>query len=113
MKRRLAREIVAQYWGHDAASEAEEEFNRVFREHRPPEEVPEHSLPPDDPVWLPGLLHAAGLVASNSEGRRLIAQGAVKLDGKKLTSENVSRDELVGQTLQVGKRRFLRLTDQA
>ncbi len=113
LKRRLAREIVAQYWGAEAAAEAEETFNRVFREHRPPEDVPEYPVPAEDPVWLPGLLHAAGLVSSNSEGRRLVAQGAVKLDGNKVGSETVPRSGLVGQTLQVGKRRFLRLTDQA
>lgn len=111
LKRRLAREIVGQYWGADAARLAEEEFDRVFREHRPPDDVPTHPLPSDDPVWLPGVLRDAGLVASGSEARRLIAQGAVRLDGNKVDTESVPRDDLAGRIVQVGKRRFVRLTE--
>ncbi len=111
LKRRLAREIVAQYWGPEAAQVAEQEFDRVFREHRPPDDVPTHPLPSDDPVWLPGVLRDAGMVASGSEARRLIAQGAVRLDGNKIDSESVPRGDLAGRIVQVGKRRFVRLTE--
>ena len=113
LKRRLAREIVTQYWGDEAAAEAEEEFNRVFRDHRAPDDVPTWPLPPDDPVWLPGLLRDAGLVTSSSEARRLLAQGAVKLDGNKLEADSVPRNELAGRVVQVGKRRFVRFTAEA
>ncbi|NNF65305.1 MAG: tyrosine--tRNA ligase [Acidimicrobiia bacterium] len=105
-KRDLARRIVARYWGSEAGPEAEAAFDRVFRNKQAPEEVPEFPLPDDDEIWLPGLLSSAGLVASNSEGRRMVAQGAVKLDGVKVAVESVARGELVDGVLQVGKRRF-------
>ncbi|HEX9855197.1 MAG TPA: tyrosine--tRNA ligase [Acidimicrobiia bacterium] len=108
-KRALAREIVALYWGAGAAEEAEAAFDRVFREHGAPDEVDDLALPSDDPVWLPGLIASGGLAASNSEARRLLDQGAVKLDGEKLTDLEVPRSRLVGALLQVGKRRFARL----
>jgi tyrosyl-tRNA synthetase len=108
-KRRLGREIVARYWGAEAAGEAEAEFDRLFRLHEAPEEITAHPLPADDPVWIPRLLNDAGLVASNGEGRRLIAQGAVRLDGVKIEAEEMPRQALGGAVIQVGKRRFVRL----
>jgi tyrosyl-tRNA synthetase len=109
-KRRLAREIVTRYWGADAAVEAEEAFDALFRRHEVPDDIPDHTLPADDPVKLPALMNAAGLVSSNSEGRRMLAQGAVKLDGAKVADEELPRAEVAGRVLQVGKRRFARLT---
>ena len=58
---------------------------------------------------IPALLEAAGMVGSRSEGRRLIQQGAVKLDGKKLEEESLGAATLAGRVIQVGKRRFLRV----
>jgi tyrosyl-tRNA synthetase len=110
-KRRLAREVVTLYWGEEAAQRAEAEFDRLFRDHGAPDEIAEHAVPDEDPVWLPGLLHAAALVSSNSEGRRMLAQGAVKLDGSRLSEESVARAALPGAVLQVGKRRFVRLVE--
>jgi tyrosyl-tRNA synthetase len=109
-KRRLGREIVAIYWGTEAAADAEAAFDRLFREKLVPDDVPEHPLGPDDPVWLPAVLAGAGLVSSNSEGRRMVAQGAVKIDGERVEAEEVGRGVLAGKVVQVGKRRFVRLT---
>lgn len=114
-KRRLAREIVRRYHGDDAATEAEERFDRVFREHEIPEDVPEVAIPEDavedGKVYLPRLLVAIGLAASNSDARRLIGQGGVRLDGKPLTDPNTELipAELPGRVLQVGRRRFVRI----
>ncbi|MFQ5948227.1 MAG: tyrosine--tRNA ligase [Acidimicrobiia bacterium] len=108
-KRRLGREIVARYWGSEAAKQAERAFDRVFKDKRAPQEVEEVALPDDDPVWLPGLLRDAGLVKSTSQGKRLLAQRAVKVEGEPVTGEEVGRDELAGRVMQVGKRRFVRL----
>jgi tyrosyl-tRNA synthetase len=108
-KRRLARAIAAAYWGESAAAAAEAAFDRVHRERRAPEEVPEYALPPDDVVFLPTVLRAAGLVESSAEARRLIGQGAVRLDGRPVTGPELPRRDLAGRVLQVGKRRFLRL----
>ncbi len=108
-KRRLGREIVELYWGAEAATGAEAAFDRIHKEKDLPDEVDEYQLGPGDPVSLPTLIRDAGLVASWGEGRRLIQQGAVRLDGEKLDEFEVPRDRLVGAVLQVGKRRFVRL----
>ncbi|MCP4968257.1 MAG: tyrosine--tRNA ligase [bacterium] len=110
-KRRLAREIVAIYWGEEAAVGAETSFDRLFKQHDAPEDTPTHALPADDDIWIPALLNDAGLVASNSEGRRMVNQGAVKVDGVKIEADTMARSGLVDAVLQVGKRRFVRLTD--
>jgi tyrosyl-tRNA synthetase len=108
----LARLIVARSHGEEAAREAEEHFDRVVREKRLPEDVPEHALPTGDPLHLPALLaDAFGL--STSEARRLIAQGAVKLDGDSVSELDLPRERLRGAVLQAGKRRFRRLVEAA
>jgi len=108
-KRDLARLVVARYWGESAAERAEAHFDRLFKQHDAPDEVPEFKLPADEDIWLPGLLHEAGLVSSNSEGRRMVAQGAVKLNGEKVAQESRLRRDLADAVVQVGKRRFVRL----
>ncbi len=108
-KRRLGREIVELYWGAEAAAGAEAAFDRIHKEKDLPDEVDEYQLGPGDPVSLPTLIRDVGLVASGGEGRRLIQQGAVRLDGEKLDEFEVPRERLVGAVLQVGKRRFVRL----
>jgi tyrosyl-tRNA synthetase len=109
-KRRLARAVTALYWGEEAATGAEAAFDRVFREGGIPEEMPAFSVPANDPVALPGLVRDA-IGISGSEARRLIRQGAVRLDGEVLEAEEVPRETLVGRVLQVGKRRFVRLSE--
>ena len=108
-KRRLGREIVGLYWGSEAAEAAEAAFDQVFKRGEIPDEVQEFALPSDDPIFLPALLREAGLVKSSSEARRLISQGAVKMDGETVTDETLSRSTLDGITVQVGKRRFVKL----
>jgi tyrosyl-tRNA synthetase len=110
-KRQLAREIVSIYWDEPAAAGAEAGFDALFKRHEPPDDIGEFTLPPGDAVWLPGLLREAGMVTSNSDGRRMLGQGAVKLDGERVETEELSRSELTGGVLQVGKRRFVRLLD--
>jgi tyrosyl-tRNA synthetase len=111
-KLELARAIVARSHGEEAAVGAEEHFTRVVREGQAPEDVPEASLPPDDPVHLPGLL-ASVFGLSTSEGRRLIAQGGVKLDGAAVEELDLPRARLAGATLQAGKRRFAKFVETA
>ncbi|MFN2471520.1 MAG: tyrosine--tRNA ligase [Gaiellaceae bacterium] len=109
-KLELARAIVRRAWGNEAAHGAEAYFTRVVREGRPPEEVSERPLPAGDPLHVPALLHEAGLAASTSEARRLIAQGGVKLDGQLLSELDVPRSRLEGALVQAGKRRFIRFS---
>lgn len=112
-KRRLGRLIVTRFHGRDAAASAEEHFNRVVRDRRAPEDVPEHPLPDGDPVHLPALLVEALGVASRGEARRLIDQGAVSIDDTPVGDYDVPRARLDGVTLRAGKRRFIRLVPGA
>jgi tyrosyl-tRNA synthetase len=109
-KLELARFIVRRSWGDEGARAAEEHFTRVVREGGAPADVPEVTLPDGDPVHLPALLVEQLGVSSTSEARRLIQQGGVKVNGDPATGLDMSRAELAGALLQVGKRRFARLT---
>jgi len=112
-KRALARALVARFHDADAALAAERAFDRVHVEHRPPEELPAVALRAngDGLVHLPALL-ADAFGVSRSEARRSLEQGGVKLDGEPLSGEPLDRPlpELDGRVLQLGKRRFARLT---
>jgi len=110
-KRELARSVTSRYWGEAAAIEAERAFDLLFKQRSIPEDVVEHALGPEESVWLPGLLNEAGLVSSNGEGRRMLKQRAVRIDGNQIEDESLARSALVGAVLQVGKRRFVRLVD--
>ena len=104
----LARFIVARSHGEEAARKAEEYFTRVVRRSEAPEDVPEAELPAGDPLHLPAVLVEHLGIPSTSEARRLIAQGAVKLDGEVVGDLDVPRSRLAGALVQAGKRRFLR-----
>jgi tyrosyl-tRNA synthetase len=109
-KLELARFIVRRSHGEEAAAAAEAHFTQVVREGGPPPDaqIPDSTLPLGDPVHLPAVLgNAFGM--STSEGRRLISQGGVKLDGEVVTDLDVARGLLEGRLLQAGKRRFVRL----
>ncbi len=113
-KRRLAREIVALWHGSAAAEEAEAAFDRVFRERQVPETVPEVRL-----AGLRGgaavrrkathLLVELALVRSHSEARRLIGQGGVAVDGKRIGDVEAEVEVREGMVIRVGKRRFARI----
>jgi tyrosyl-tRNA synthetase len=110
-KRRLAREIVTLYHSAEAATAAEERFNTQFRERAVPDDIPTFPLG-DAPTWfLPSLLSESGLAASGSEARRLVSQGAVRLDGEVLDDPRAELPAagLRDRVLQAGKRRFVRL----
>jgi tyrosyl-tRNA synthetase len=104
----LARFIVARSWGEEAARTAEDHFTRVVRERQAPEDVPEEPLPSGDPLHLPALLVERLGLDSTSEARRLIAQGAVKVDGEVVSDVDLPRERLAGALVQAGKRRFVR-----
>ncbi len=109
-KKKLAREIVERYHGPEAARMAEEKFEKVFERREVPEDVETVELDFGKPAWICQVMVKAGLTRSSSEAKRLIAQGGVKVDGEKITDEGL---ELVpGRTylLQVGRRKFKRVT---
>lgn len=119
-KRALARRVVTLYHGAEAAVQAEDHFDRLFRQRVLPVDIPEVTVQADNPglrycseagAWLPGLLVASGLTASNSEAARLIQQRAISVDGDRVEDRNAFiplRSES-GVLLQRGKRRFVRV----
>ena len=110
-KRHMAYALTARYHGEDAARAARDRFDTLHVRRELPEEIDEFAFSADNgEVHIPALLaDAFGL--SRSEGRRLLAQGGVKLDGTELDESRLDMpaDELDGVVLQVGKRRFKRL----
>jgi tyrosyl-tRNA synthetase len=105
----LARFIVVRSHGEEAAREAEAHFTRVVREGKAPENVPSAVLADGDPVHLPAVL-AGTFGISTSDARRLIADGAVKVDDEIVRELDVPRERLENALVQAGKRRFVRLT---
>src|SRR5689334_1091526 len=110
-KRALARALVARFHDQAAAEAAEAEFDRVFVQHRPPDDMPTVTWPADRPdVHLPALL-ADAFGISTSEARRTLAQGGVKLDGEAVGGDRLDlpASAVDGKVLQLGKRRFARV----
>ncbi len=109
VKVQLAMELVARFHGEEDAKKARDGFDAQFRRGEVPDNIPEYVLGSDrDAVFLPKVLKEAGLVKSASEARRLIKQGAVSIDGEKVSAEEVSVGQ-PGCVLKVGKRRYLKL----
>ena len=117
LKKRLAREIIAQLYNQEAATEAEEHFEKTVQRKEAPEEIAEFrlsfsSLSPQaggGGIDLSKLLTATAQAKSRSEANRLIAQEAVSIDGEKVTS-NIAPVKS-GSIIKVGKRRFARVID--
>ena len=105
-KHRLAREIVEIFHGVKAADEAAAHFERVHQRRDIPDDMPSYALA--GPMPLLDLLTVAGLAPSKSEGRRLIQQGGVQLDGERIEDVNAVIEPGSGDVLKVGQRRFLR-----
>ncbi len=110
VKARLATELAARFHGSEAAEAARQNFEQVFARHQLPDEIPEKTVAVDgEAIWLPRLLVEAGLVKSSSDGRRMIKQNAVSVDGSKIGSVDTEIPTGSPVLLQVGKRRFCRV----
>ncbi|WP_136516444.1 tyrosine--tRNA ligase [Geomonas edaphica] len=109
-KKQLAREMVARYHGSDAAQVADENFVKRFKNNETPDEMPEFTFKPEgEKVLLCKVLAEAQLVKSNSEGRRSIQGGGVKINGDKVSDENLEIACAGEYVIQVGKRRFAKV----
>ncbi len=116
VKEDLAKEIVARYHSREAAEHEAREFIRVLRDKEEPEDMEEIIFnvadigPEKAKLWLPGLLKDAELVKSTSEAFRLIEQGAVQVNGEKVTGRDTGLPVGKSYLIKVGKRRFKRVT---
>ena len=111
-KRAIARRVVELYHGADEARAAEDRWTARFSRRELPEDLPEFPIAAGEvTVNIPEVLLAAGLVASKSEARRLLADGGIRLDGDKLPADPgpLACGELVGKVLQRGRLRAVRL----
>ena len=107
LKRRLAREIVEIYYTKQKAFKAEEDFDSLFIKKDIPENIPEITLEEDSKLIDIMLNHA--MVTSKGEGKRMIKQGAVKLDNMKISDINTNVNKGSLSILKVGKRKFLKI----
>ncbi len=110
-KRELGRSLVLTFHGEDAVADAERTFDAVVRR-EVPEDAPEVEVGPDESIWIVDLITRAGFAKTNGEARRFVRGGAVRLGGEVVEDEKlaVPGRDLDGSVLQVGKRRYARLT---
>lgn len=110
LKRLLARTLVTQYHSEEAARFAEEEFDRVFVRKDRPDEIEEFRVTPQARVSdIVTLISVAGLASSRTEARRLIDQGAVSVDGKRVEANTAPLPSQPEFILKVGKRKFRKI----
>jgi tyrosyl-tRNA synthetase len=111
IKMALAEELVARFHGASAAVKAGEEFVNRFRKGGVPEEMPECTVAAvGGGLMIGNLLKEAGLVSSTSEAMRLIRQGAVRVDGERVSDTGLTMGAGEEHVLQVGKRRFAKVS---
>jgi tyrosyl-tRNA synthetase len=112
-KMKLAYELVSFYHDEKSAKQAEGEFRKVFQQRELPDQIPVYEIKSDilqdGSIWLPRLMVLTGITAGTSEGRRMITQGAVKVNGVRIEEPSyllVPQNEMI---VQCGKRKFVKL----
>ena len=108
VKRELARNVVQLFFNEETAEKAEAHFNTVVVGKGIPDEIPVYELDSED--LIVNVIFSSGLLKSKGEARRMIKQGAVRLDDKKIDDIQASISPGDEQILKVGKRRFLKVT---
>ena len=109
VKRELARAVVELYYDAETAKNAENHFNTVVVGKGIPDDIPEYTLSSEDQII--NVIFNAGLLKSKGEARRMIKQGAVKLDGESIADIQATIRPSGEQILKVGKRRFLKVIE--
>ena len=108
-KKMLGKLVVTEIYDENSAQAAESSFENITINKNLPENMPEVSIETEIDVHLPNFLTENELTKSNSEARRLIDSGSVKINDQKVEILDINTSELIGKTLQVGKRKFLRI----
>jgi tyrosyl-tRNA synthetase len=110
-KMQLAHAIIAGFHGEDAAKKASEEFQRVFRDRQAPAEAPIKKIARSGPTRVSTLVFISDLATSRSEAERLIKQGAVEIDGERVTDvkQEIDLSQPREFLLRAGKKKFLRI----
>jgi len=109
IKKQLARELTARFHSPEAAALAEQNFEQVFQKGGVPDDIPEKQMSGTEAIWLPQLLLDAGLVSSSSDGRRMIQQNAVSINGKKISDVKAVVEPQGEVLLKVGKLRYCKV----
>ena len=108
-KKMLGKLIVSEIYDENSALIAESTFENITIKKNLPENMPETNIDDELDVHLPNFLTENELTKSNSEARRLIESGSVKIDDQKIELLDINSSDLIGKTLQVGKRKFLKI----
>ena len=108
-KKMLGKLIVSEIYDENSALVAESTFENITINKNLPENMPEINIDDEIDVHLPNFLTKNELTKSNSEARRLIESGSVKIDDQKVELLDINSSDLIGKTLQVGKRKFLKI----
>jgi len=109
----FAKEMITRFHSKEAADAAHGNFDKMFRNKEVPQDIEVVSMRKADAgTWLPKLLATVGMVTSTSEGKRMIQQGGVHINGSKVTSEEMSFDGISELIIKVGKRRFKKIVLQ-
>lgn len=112
IKKQLARELTARFHTEEAALQAEHNFEKVFQKGGLPDDMPEKQITATEDIWLAQLLVDVELVGSTSDGRRMIKQNAVSLDGEKVSDVNTMVPPRGEVLLKVGKLRYCKVCFQ-
>ena len=106
VKKRLGNFVVTELYDHKLAKTAQESFENITINKNIPDEVDSYKAPLETELHLPKIFTELGITKSNSEARRLISAGSFKVNDEKFTNLDAKTDDLVGKTLQLGKRTF-------
>ena len=111
VKKSLGKIITNELFDEELSKKAEESFNNITINKNIPDAIPEVNISAGE-VHLPTFLTENNLTKSNSEARRLITSGAFKINDEKFHELDIKSVELLGKTLQIGKRKFLRINNK-
>jgi tyrosyl-tRNA synthetase len=111
-KELLAKDITSLYHSQEEAIKVSKEFEEVFKHKKPPQDIPAFSFPSNSVLNLVELLVQTKLLPSKSEARRKIKEGAIEIDGQKITDIHYSLKVDSPLVIKVGKHQFIRVLPQ-